>query len=238
VEALLLLMAEDNGSIRLTVRAPGDSTVFSISPGELVAQLQSRAGTTPGDVTTVTLGAVEALLPLNDQTSVSYVVPEGQRALAIAVSKVVGAGGLIRPGDHVDIVVVLQVEVIGDGDSVTFSRAFTLTQNVEVLAVEQALEALGEGVATGDGARGTTAGDTEAQPPAQPDAQVVTLALTPQVAQQVMLAELEGEIRLSVRAPGDTEFIEINDTAFFSIANSTNPFDLISSSVQILGEDQ
>ena len=133
---------------------------------------------------------------------------------------------------------MLDVEVIGDGDSVTFSRAFTLSQAVEVLAVEQSLEALSESGTSADGARGTTASATGAQPPAQPDAQVVTLALDPQVAQHVLLAELQGQIRLSVRAPGDTEILELDDTAFFSIADSTNPFDLIGSSVQILGEDQ
>ena len=239
VESLLLLMAEKNGSIRLTVRAPGDADLITIAPAELVAQLQARAGLPAGEVTSVTLNAVEALLPLNEQTSISYVVPEGQRAIAIGVSKVIGAGGLVRPGDRVDILVVLDVEVIGDGESVTFSRAFTLSQAVEVLAVEQSLEALsGDGATTAEGARGTTAGDGELQPPAQPDAQVVTLALDPQVAQHVLLAELQGQIRLSVRAPGDTEIVELDDTAFFSIADSTNPFDLISSSVQILGEDR
>ena len=73
--------------------------------------------------------------------SLSYVVPQGKRAIAITASDVQNAGGLLIPGDYVDIVVVYDVEFAGraGGDRQTAASfvAHTVLQNVQVLAVSQ-----------------------------------------------------------------------------------------------------
>ena len=143
-------------------------------------------------------------------SGLSYTVPDGYRAMAVEVDKVVGAGGLLRPGDRVDVVAVLTV---GDDGN----RALTIAQNVEVLAVEQKLINVvpaAESAATGSD------GTLVDQPDAQPKGSVATLALTPEQAQQILLAEVEGSIRLSVRAPGDSTEVALANASFVESATA------------------
>jgi pilus assembly protein CpaB len=142
----------------------------------------------------------------------AYIVPEGLRAMGVAVNKVVGAGGLVRPGDRVDIIAVLDItyeDIITERD-IQITRSFVIAQNVEVLAVEQDLK-------NQISAPGTTTGASESegtfveQPEAQPEGTVATLALSPDQMLRVMLSEEKGSIRLSVRAVGDDEIVEVDE---------------------------
>jgi pilus assembly protein CpaB len=147
--------------------------------------------------------------------SLAYIVPEGHRAFAVEVDKVVTAGGLVRPGDRVDLVAVLDVvykDVLLDKEYKE-TRVITIGQNIEVLAVEQKLEnrIVGEG--------GAEQGTPVNQPGTQPGATVVTLALTPQQAQEFFLADDKGSIRLAVRGPGDAAVADIADTTSFSLVD-------------------
>lgn len=65
----------------------------------------------------------EGVLPL--------VIPPGQRAITIKVNEVVGVGGFINPGDHVDIVAIIKQ------NENNFSR--TILQNVLILAVGESI---------------------------------------------------------------------------------------------------
>ena len=150
--------------------------------------------------------------------SLSYVIPEGKRAISIQVSEVVSSGGLVLPGDYVDIIGVFDV-TFGAGDQeITVDKYFSriILQNIEVLAVAQTVvdtppEA---GTTTGaDGETTTTDADgqrvrnTEAAP--EPKASTVTLSVTPQEAQLLFLAEENGVLRLAVRPYGDAEVQDI-----------------------------
>ena len=151
----------------------------------------------------------------------SYIVPDGQRAMAVKVDQVIGAGGLIRPGDRVDVVAVVEVhykDLLSNQDY-SDTRALTIAQNIEVLAVEQKLE--NQIAAPGKSATPTTNEGTPVdQPAAQPDGNVVTLALAPDATQKVLLAEAKGTIRLSVRAPGDNTIVDDHDTTFLTLADA------------------
>ena len=157
----------------------------------------------------------------------SYIVPEGSRAMAVKVDKVIGAGGLIRPGDRVDVIAVVDVkytDLITEREF-TETRSFTLAQNISVLAVEQKLENQVPPLATTTTQPGDTT-DTAPenalvdQPDAQPDGTVVTLALLPEMTQKILISEEKGKIRLTVRAPGDNEIVETDDTTFLSLADA------------------
>ncbi|MBF7082489.1 Flp pilus assembly protein CpaB [Desulfallas sp. Bu1-1] len=55
----------------------------------------------------------------------AFVIPQGQRAVTVAVDEVSGVAGLVRPGDYVDVLVTLE-------------EATTLIlQNIKVLATDQ-----------------------------------------------------------------------------------------------------
>lgn len=154
-----------------------------------------------------------------DGESLSFIVPDGMRAMAVHAEKVKTAGGLVRPGDRVDVIAVMDIdwEILDEegmpaSSNLSETLTFTVGQNIEVLAVEQELQRrLGTDVAAEDGT-------LVEQPENDPDATVVTLALTPELAQAVLVADERGHIRLAVRGPGDTEVIELEDTTMLSLA--------------------
>ncbi len=196
-EAQLLLFAEEEGAIRLAVRGPED-TAIAASPEFIFSDIASDD------------------LALNADTSLAFIVPDGFRAMSVSVDKVIGVGGLIRPGDRVDVLAVLEISIaIEDaGLQEGVARAVTLAQGLEVLAVEQAL---------------ANPADAESQPSVQPSATVVTLAVEPQMAQAIFLAEQEGTLRLAVRPPGDLEFVPLATTAFYTFFGDIGPVQLLTS---------
>lgn len=103
----------------------------------------------------------------------SVTIPEGMRAVSVKVDEVIGVAGFVVPGTRVDVVVTLNPR--GNGESVTQ----VLLQNVPTLAA---------GAST------------------QPDAQgkpqrvtVITLLVTPEHAEVLILAANEGRIQLALR---------------------------------------
>jgi pilus assembly protein CpaB len=131
--------------------------------------------------------------------SLSFVVPQGKRAFAIGADAVQEAGGLILPGDYVDIFVMYDVEfATQSAGSYVVQVAL---QNIEVLAVAQTIvDIVPEATPTAGGQR---VRNSEARP--DPAAGTITLLLTPEQAQRVYLAEANGRIRLALRAYGDSE---------------------------------
>ncbi len=159
--------------------------------------------------------------------SLSFVVPQGKRAMSVKTSEVQGAGGLVLPGDYVDILVVYDVEFPSPTDAtqrIKVDSYFiqTIMQNVEVLAVSQTVvDLVPEATPTATGQR---ARNSEAKP--IPDAVTVTLALSPEQAEKLYLAESNGRIRLSVRPYGDGEEKPVDsmiETDLFP-RNLPNPF--------------
>lgn len=159
--------------------------------------------------------------------SLSFVIPEGKRGFAITASSVQNAGGLLLPGDYVDIIVMHDVQ-FGENTEGSY-LVQTLMQNVEILAVAQTVvdvvevpveaEAAEGGAATTQGAAPAAEGDpvdgstqrvrnTEAA--ANPEAATVTVAVTPEEAELLYLAEANGRIRLALRPFGDDETIPID----------------------------
>src|SRR3954463_1272879 len=137
--------------------------------------------------------------------SLSYVVPPGKRAVAVTASDVQNAGGLLLPGDYVDIMVIYDVEFAGraGGDRQTAASfvAQTMMQNVQILAIStNIVDLVPEATPS---ANGQQARNTEGK--ATPGAATVTLALSPQDAEKIYLAEANARIRFSLRAYGDGE---------------------------------
>jgi len=112
----------------------------------------------------------------------SVTIPEGMRAVSVKVDEVIGVAGFVVPGTRVDVVVTLSGRA-GGGESVTQ----VLLQNVPTLAA---------GALT------------------QPDAQgkpqrvtVITLLVTPDQAEVLILAANEGRIQLALRNTLDLEML-------------------------------
>lgn len=158
------------------------------------------------------------------ESGASFVVPQGRRAVAISVNELIGAGGLIVPGDKVDVigscVVAAQPQESAsrqDGttrpdttsrpDQNKLARAVYSLQALEVLAVAQ--NVVGEeAVAPQNALRAQdarSAMDVARQPLAQPTAKTLTLSLTPEESERLILLESHPScsLRLALRAAGD-----------------------------------
>jgi pilus assembly protein CpaB len=158
-----------------------------------------------------------------DDQGLSFVVPPGMRAFAVSVSEETGVGGMILPGDLVDVIAILKADLVG------VDKAVTLVENVEVLAVAQeAQEPIppsdAEGTATPE-ALGTSGERPEDVKP-NPGAKTVTLAVTPEQAQLLALVNIEGEMALSLRSFGDRSAVsppETNLTQYGAILRALTP---------------
>lgn len=169
-----------------------------------------------GQITRVPIQAGEQVLSskIADQVrdvGFSASVPEGKRAVAVGVTEVIASGGHISPGDYVDVIGLFEVYAPTDangnptgsgprdtagkdqGDKPKVYTAVTLLQNIQVLAVAQNDDA-------------SLQPGSEKKSNGKPDqAKSVTLAVTPEQAEKLTLAENIGELRLSLRPFGDTE---------------------------------
>ncbi len=164
-----------------------------------------------------------------EESGLAFVVPPGKRAVSVGVNEVVGSGGLIVPGDTVDVVAVLDTDTTTAIGKTTDARfgvdvsthanikavAQYVLQDVEVLAVAQQLA--GDPSSSGvQGAAQAAAGGNGQQPAketnnTQPTARTATLSVDPEDAQKLVLAEDKGHIRLVLRAHGDTTTVKTDE---------------------------
>lgn len=136
---------------------------------------------------------------LND---LAFIIREGNRGVTIGVTDVKGLGGNVKPGDHVDVIGTFDKEVTGVDSS------FTILSNVMVKAVGNSLgpEDADE---TGKGAIART----------------VTLEVTPQQAEKLVLADDKGSLRLALRHPDDVYTPSSDGTQLFEFIKYFPPID-------------
>lgn len=139
--------------------------------------------------------------------TLAYAIERGKRAVTIAVDPVSGVSGLVKPRDHVDILVSISVKEqlwkmnatimqdsvvdvsykLGDREDQTYS--LLPLQNILVLATGKATKA--------DASNDETA------------VEQVTLSVTPEQAVILNYLDSTGDIRLALRSPIDTETVDV-----------------------------
>lgn len=119
------------------------------------------------------------LTPQGSGGGVAGLIPEGMRALTVAVNVVSGVGGFILPGTRVDVLVT-----VAPTTKKTENLTKTILQNVEVLAVDQTYKSNSDEPIT---------------------VKSVTLLVTPEDAEKLALASNEGKLQLSLRSGVDSE---------------------------------
>ena len=145
------------------------------------------------------------------------VIPAGRRAMSIQASQLSNAGGLILPGDYVDIVwICCQDKTV---------VAKTLLSNIQVAAIDQTLISSGpvDINTSSTPAAGNNAPIAADQAKPEPGASTMTLLLTPTQAQQLFLAETTGKLRAVLRNVGDQDMPNTPPSTFMDIA----PTDLL-----------
>lgn len=71
----------------------------------------------------------------NGRATLSANLPEGQMAFAVPIDAVSGAGGFVRPGDVVDVLVTRKIP--GDGSSDSDKMTDVVLQGIPVLGIDQ-----------------------------------------------------------------------------------------------------
>lgn len=101
-----------------------------------------------GKVTTSEVVAGEQIitsrLAQEQKGNLSYRIPEDKRAVTINANEVIIVANLVKPGDHVDILVTLEKQEITteDGDRIIYpSSTKTILQDIQVLAIGQNMDA-------------------------------------------------------------------------------------------------
>lgn len=67
------------------------------------------------------------------------IIPNGMRAVSVAVTEVKGVAGFVKPGDRVDVLTTFEIEHEGEGGGETERKTRTVLQNVLVLASAQTM---------------------------------------------------------------------------------------------------
>jgi pilus assembly protein CpaB len=123
------------------------------------------------------------LSPKEAGAGLSSTIPEGMRALSVAVNEVVGVAGFVIPGTNVDVLVTGRAigGTRGGGDNITR----TILEDVRVLAAGQKIEQ-----------------DREGKPQT---VAVITLLVSPDDATKLTMASTQGRIQLALRNTIDTK---------------------------------
>src|ERR1700676_3757744 len=128
-------------------------------------------------------------------------IPEGMRAISVAVNEVVGVAGFVIPGTIVDVLVTGRSSNGGqNGGNVTR----TILENVRVLAAGQKIEQ-----------------DREGKPQTVP---VITLLVSPEDAAKLAMASTQGKIQLALRNTVDSKKVgppAVLEAALFSGSGAT-----------------
>jgi Flp pilus assembly protein CpaB len=188
--------ALSGGYVGSTADVVGKTTRYPLNNGEQVTQ--SRL--------------VE---PLQVQ-ALSFQIPQGLRGMTIPVSISETPAALIAPGDFVDVIMLIEAKFLvgpfgrelldptpiaslGLEDE-ELRGAYTLMQNIQVLTVDRGY--VDDGVVYDESVRG--------QPPEEgANVGFVTLAVTPEQAQALFLAQQEATLTIVLRPFGDDEEIEL-----------------------------
>jgi pilus assembly protein CpaB len=104
-------------------------------------------------------------------------IPDGMRALSLKTDEVVGVAGFVLPGTHVDVLVTLHLANVPD------PMTATVLQDATVLAIGQ---------------------KTEPDPEGKPTtASVVTILISPEDAERIVLAGTQGQLHFVLRNGDD-----------------------------------
>jgi pilus assembly protein CpaB len=126
------------------------------------------------------------LAPKEAGAGLPAVIPEGMRAMSVAVNDVVGVAGFVTPGTKVDVLATGKLVGQNHTEDDTITR--TILENISVLAAGQKIEQ-----------------DRDGKPQAVP---VITLLVSPEDAARLAMASTQGKIQLALRNTVDSKRVE------------------------------
>jgi pilus assembly protein CpaB len=162
-----------------TIPWPGSSPV----PGMLTRTSDAVGRAVIAPVVANEMILESKLAPKEAGAGLQATIPEGMRAVSVAVNDVVGVAGFVIPGTSVDVLVTGQIPGATQSGATNVTR--TILEDVRVLAAGQKIEQ-----------------DRDGKPQTVP---VVTLLVSPADAATLTMASTEGKIQLALRNTIDSK---------------------------------
>ncbi len=188
---------------KVTIQAvPGaylmPGAISSSDPDSVIKQWQEYKG----QYALVPISKGEQILPNKLSRLVpgfAAAVPEGMRIVTLAMDPAGALGGHVRPGNRVDVLGSFDCTIKG----IKRMTSVALVQNLLVTGVgDDTVDALDKEKMTG------TVGGTVF---------LVSVAVTPEDALRLTLAEREGMLKLSLRSLGDEDLLALSDQSLGSV---------------------
>lgn len=138
----------------------------------------------------------EQILPdrlyTGDKANMAFVIPNGKRAVTIGVNEVAEVGDFMIPGDIVDVIATFDEATLDINGRKIYYPQYTkvILQNVQVLGIGQSMQVKQE--------------DKKELPAS------VTLAVTLEEAERLVLADESGVLRLALKPAADNRSIQTN----------------------------
>ncbi len=123
------------------------------------------------------------------------VIPEGMRALSVKVDEVIGVAGFVTPGTRVDVILTIKAE----NDREPVSRV--ILQNIAAVAAGQQIQR-----------------DEEGKPIS---VTVITVLVTPEEAEKLVLASAQGRIQMALRNTLDLQDVETRGVRVSGLLSGT-----------------
>lgn len=146
------------------------------------------------------------LAPEGVEGGLSAVIPEGYRAMTVKVDDVVGVSGFVMPGSYVDVVAVI-VPPTAQSAQTAGPISKIVLQHIKVLASGPKLDSP----------------ENQREPTS---VKAVTLQVTPEQAEKLVLAANEGKLQLVMRNYGDAEDSQTKGANKHSLLNGDTVTDV------------
>jgi len=178
------------GEIPLGEKITADQLALAPIPnGSLPEGVFRKMDQVVGRVAITPIGARETitnmkLAPEGTGAGLSAVIPEGYRAMTVKVDDVVGVSGFIMPGSFVDVVAI--ITPLSPAGAANGPISKIVLQNIKVLASGAKIDSP----------------ENQRQPS---EVKAVTLQVTPEQAEKLVLAANEGRLQLVMRNYSDQE---------------------------------
>lgn len=172
----------------------------AVTSKEQFEQRSLRVGAVPNEV------IMQAKLGRKGDIGVSSAIPEGMRVATVQVNTTKTHSGSIMPGDRVDVVVTYKSKAPGVG---MVTKTKTVLEFIQVFATDNIRQGSATSTASGE--------------QAEINAKNISLLVTPDQYNLLMLAETKGQLTLALRSAGDESIADaapVDDLIFDDAATS------------------
>ncbi len=164
----------------------------------------------------ITLSKLTRVKEISSGTSLAMVTPAGKRAVTVPIDGISSVGGMISPGDYVDVIATVPIPYrTPEGKQETTTTTVPIFQNVLVLAMDRDLVA----VQQASGSQGRYKKPQEERR----EVSMITLALSPQEANFLAFVMEQQKIRLILRSPADSKIESVRPASWDTLLQYVMP---------------